>query len=168
MSNEKYEYGFIRRMHCNGIIKILFKTKIENDEVVDNQDKYKDEYELFDIEIIRAIAKGIAIAYSDASIEDEYMGTCWVIVDKDNKYNKKKLLSSREQDKRNVIEAEAVSVFDFVKAVKRNTERMNRGMIILNNNNSKLMRALAERIEKVSYFSYKSMATITAIKEMYK
>ena len=168
MSDEKCEYRFIRRMHRNSIIKILFKTKIENDEAVDNQDKYKDKYEPFDIEIIRVIAKGMAITCSDASVKDEYMGVYWVIVDKDNTHNEKKLLSSEEWDKRNVIKAEAVSVFDFIKAVKRNTERMNRGMIILNNDNSKLMRALAGRIEKVSYFSYKAIATIIAIKEMCK
>ena len=81
------------------------------------------------------------------------MGACWVIVDKDNKYNKKKLISSREWEERNMIEAKAVSICDFIQAVKRNTEKMNGGMIIINNNNSKLIRALGGRIEKASQFT---------------
>ena len=65
-------------------------------------------------------------------------------------------------------EAEAVSICDFMQAVKRNTKKMNRGMIIMNNNNSKLMRVLGGRIEKASQFAQEAMATITEIKKKCK
>ena len=81
------------------------------------------------------------------------MGACQIIVDKDNKYKEKKLISSKEWEERNMIEAKVVSIRDFIQAVKRNTEKMNGGMIIMNNDNSKLMRVLESRIEKASQFA---------------
>ena len=41
---------------------------------------------------------------------------------------------------------------------------MNGGMIIMNNDNSKLMRALGGRIEKASQFTQEAMVTIMEIK----
>ena len=136
-------------MHRNRVIKILFKTNISCDHN-DNNEEQEDEYKPFNIELLRAIAKKIAIAYSDTSVKDEYIGAYWIIVNKDNKYNEKKLISSGEWEERNVIKAEVVSICNFMQAIKRNTEKMNRGMIIMNNNNSKLIRTLGDRIEKAS------------------
>jgi len=42
------------------------------------------------------IAKDIAVACSDASVDEEFIGTYWVIVDQENIYREKKLISSGE------------------------------------------------------------------------
>ena len=49
-----------------------------------------------------------------------------------------------------MIKAKTVLICNFIQAVKRNIEKMNGGLIIMNNDNSKLMKALGGRIEKAS------------------
>jgi len=45
---------------------------------------------------------------------------------------------------------------------------MNGGLITINNDNRKLMRALLSTIEKAIQFTQEAMATITAIKKIYQ
>ena len=147
-SNEQCDYGFIGRIHRNGVIRILFKTKFKG-KIDISQDSQEDEYKLINIEICRVIAKGTVVAYSNTSVDKEFMDTYQVIVNQENIYREKKLISSEEWEERKVIEAEAVSLHDLVKTIKRNTESMNSILITINNNNNrKLMRALSSTIEK--------------------
>jgi len=65
-----------------------------------------------------------------------------------------------------VIKAEVVSIYDLVKAIKRNIESMNGGLITIYNNNSKLIRVLSTKIEKVTQFIQEAIAMITVIKQI--
>ena len=124
----------IGKVFKNRVIRVLFNTKlVQEDNKIETREG--DKYQLFNIEIFRAIAKGTAIACCNTSVEENYMEAGQIIVDNRNKYNEKKLLSNSEWEERNIMEAKAAIIYNLVIAVKRNTKTMNGEVVTINNEN---------------------------------
>jgi len=74
----------------------------------------------------------------------------WIILDKDYENLEKKVLSSNKYLDNTVKPVEEEVILDLVKIIQRNTERMNKGIVVLCNDNVKLIKGLSQELQKVT------------------
>ena len=77
--------------------------------------------------------------YYNVLVEEQYVEACQVLTDKSNTETLVKLLSDRNWKNNRIRAAEAETILDLVIAIRDYTKRMNRGRIVMYNDNLKLI-----------------------------
>jgi len=138
-------YGFIGKTYRNGVFQMIFTYPIEEDE--DSLIEDEIEYKWFDYEIIKSIANGIAIAAYNVSVEEEYLGGSWIISLNDYDKAVTRNIYTTKWSNGIVKGGEARVILNIIWQINKQTEHLNRGRVVIHNNNMKLINKVNHRMK---------------------
>ena len=112
---------------------------------------------------MKVIADGNIVTACNASIEEVFHSRCWIISTTDHKFNKQSTICLKSQNKNTVKIAEVRTILELIWSINSQTKHLNRGKVIVCNNNMKLLNKINYSMVKAIEFSQEAVSLASKI-----
>lgn len=118
--------------------------------------------------ILDQIQSKVAVAATDAAMEENYIATHWIISTKDNEVEHSGGVRSTEWNVGLIPAGEGIGLLELVKNVNKNTKHLNDGEITIYNDNKKLINEIHKEVMKESECTQEAGGVVEGIRREIK